>query len=647
MKNLLKSIQGTTPTVVSSSDGVISTATQHLKAIKYPNIINDVAVIGKLKNWHRSFLLRPKYGGKFLFLIYPKNNISQATIISKEFYLQSFNSAPFLLNITIPTSLRQFYHWEWRVVKTENANEIEEQYEKQDILEISDGMLSGQGAMTLSKYAKEQQFFSTLIYQVRPLIEGEIIFEEEKREDNAKIVAWSCHQPYASESDQAIIKQESEKILSWYQNKVEEFSPHMIWMLGDSVYSDGTSSLDFVKQVYNQKGWENSSIQRKDLLSLYRLNYRYHWGFKSMQTIMRKFPHLGMWDDHEIRDGYGSEESDFSSANKVIKQIASQAAEEYLFQYSPKLRSESTKNSLIDNHQAYVNNTIASFIFDGRNSRNYGEDIAVPSEIILLATTLASIALDIATGKVASKVAGKIAGQTIGPKTAADIIDLYRWHNPGEVVSDLQLKDFERFCNHIKSQPHVRYLLLGNAVPFIYLLDFVESIAAESAIAGTDTGKNIRDDIRDSWHSPANRRQLSRLIDILRDLHQARDDIEFINISGDIHISNAFTFQPDGFNKPLYQVTSSALTNNPPGGSEEGILNLLNIDGPLSFNAKSKDFGKMERLWSETKKQNFLTIEADNNAIKLHLCVYNAEDVSSQEKDKILTIRPNQGFTLT
>ena len=121
--------------------------------------------------------------------------------------------------------------------------------------------------------------------------------------------------------------------------------------------------------------------------------------------------------------------------------------------------------------------------------------------------------------------------------------------------------------------------------------------------------------------------------------------MEFINISGDIHISNAFVFQPDGFNKSLFQVTSSALTNDPP--SEEGLLNLLSVDGPLSYNAKSDLFGKMERLWHEGKKQNFLTINANMYAIELHLHTYHSSDVTSQANDKVLTIRPSQGYTLS
>ena len=155
----------------------------------------------------------------------------------------------------------------------------------------------------------------------------------------------------------------------------------------------------------------------------------------------------------------------------------------------------------------------------------------------------------------------------------------------------------------------------------------------------------MRDDIRDSWHSPANRRQLSKLIDILRNLHHARNDLEFINVSGDIHLSNAFVFQPDGFNKPLFQVTSSALTNDPP--SEEGLLKLLSVDGPLSYNASSELFGKMERLWHEGKTQNFLTINANMHAIELHLHTYPSIDATPQANDKILTIRPNHGYLLS
>lgn len=630
MKNLLKPIERTSATFVTKEDGVVSIATEHLNAIKYPNRLNDIAVIGKKKDWQRSFLLRPKYGGVFLFILYPKDNINNETVIMKEFTCPSFNSAPVLLEIDIPIYLREYLHWNYKVVKIAIANEQEHNYSELDLQEISDGTLSVDTSVSLANYAKEEFLYTTLIYDMKGVIEGNISFNEEKESEKSKLCIWSCHQPYVGVNGKAQVKESSEHILPWYEKIINDFSPHMIWMLGDSSYSDGISALDFVNQVYDKKGWQNSWAMKKDLLSLYRLNYRYHWSFSSMQNIMRNYPHLGMWDDHEIRDGYGSDENDFKYENIAIKDIASQAAQEYLFQISPKLRSESNTNIAIDNHQIVFNNSIASFVFDGRNSRNYGEDLAIPSEIPILAGHIAGLFIGGIAGSIVSNLSDTL---------TEEIIDLYRWNNPAEVISDAQLKDFENFCNTLKAQTHTKYLLLGNSVPFIYLMDFIETIASESAIAGSDLGKNIRDDLRDGWHSPANRRQLAKLIDILRNLHHAREDIEFINISGDIHISNAFTFQPEGFSKPLFQVTSSAITNDPPSGSEGGILELLSVDGLLSFNAKSKDLGNITRLWHAAEKQNFLTVEADLNEIKLHLHVFELED-------KVLTIKSNEGFEL-
>lgn len=636
MKNLAGPLRAAPPVPADASDGVLAFAADHLTAVKYPNRINDIAVVGRLRDWHRSFLFRPKYGGRFVFLMYPRNTIDPQSIILREFHAASFNSAPVLIDVTIPAELRFFDTWEWRVVKTGGSNDVENRLDELDALEIADGMLSGLGSAALAEHAIQEASYSTLVFQIRPAMSGEVEFEEEQASERCKLAVWSCHQPYVTQDGLGVVKSISQPILSWYQQKMESFSPHRIWMLGDSVYSDGVGSLDFVRQVYDRTGWQANDAMRKDLLSLYRLNYRYHWGFAPMQAVMRRFPHLGMWDDHEIRDGFGSEESDFRECNQAIKQIATQSAEEYLFQYSPTLRSETTRNSAVDKHQAYIDHTLAAFIFDGRNSRNYGENMPVPSEVPILASAIA--------GLLTGGIVGAVAGGVVGIALASEIVDAYRWHNPGEVVSDLQLKDFEEFCRYVKSQTQVRYVVLGNSVPFIYILDFVESVAAESALAGTSTGQEIRDDIRDSWHSPANRRQLARLLDILKDLHQARPDLEIVNVSGDIHLSNAFAFQPDGFSKPIFQVTSSALTNDPP--SAEGLLSLLSVGGPLSYNTTSPLFGPIQRLWHVGNKQNFLTIDASTHAMALHLQTFDSADPSSEVDDKVLTLRPMAGYTL-
>lgn len=644
MKNRVGTLTTVDPTPADRSDGIAAFAADHLRAVRYPNRIDDIAVVGRLRDWHRSFLLRPRFGGSYVFLMYPRHNPTQELVLESSFRVPSFNSPPTLLDVVVPRHLRSFHEWEWRVVKTGDADGRERELEAlDDLRRPADGMVLGAGSTILARHALAERAYSTLALDLRPAMSGEVGFDQERAREEARITVWSCHQPYETVDGVGAVKKRTETILDWFRARTKRFSPHMVWMLGDSVYSDGTSSLDFVRQVHGEGGWHDSAAKRKDLLSLYRLNYRYHWSFDALQEVMRSFPHLGMWDDHEIRDGYGSDEQDFTQDNVAIRTIASQAAEEYLFQYGPKLRSESTRNSAVDNHMAYVDNTMAAFVFDGRNSRDYGEDMPVPSEVPVLASALAGFLLGLAGGP-AGAAAGAAAGSVAGLRLSAEIVDVYRWHNPGEVVSDLQLQDFERFCHHLKGQSDVTCLVLGNCVPFIYILDFVESFAAESAIAATDTGMNMRDDIRDSWHSPANRRQLVRLVDVLRDLHQARPDLLMLNVSGDIHLSNAFMFQPDGFSRPLFQITSSPLTNDPP--SAEGFLDLVSVDGPLGVDARSDVFGPMRRLW-HVATQNFMTIRSTSSTVEVRLHVFDADDPTSGSKDRVITLRPDGGYSLT
>lgn len=624
------------PTPASAEDGVEVLATAHLTPIKYPVRLNDVAVLGRRGEWHRSFMLRPKYGGRFLFLMHPEGELNPDSVIRRDVTFPAFNTPPKMVDVTIPTALRHHHTWQWRLIQTDAASAGEESFAEQDLPEPADGLLHGVSAAALARSAS----LVTLVYDCRPAISGRIIFEEERNTGNARFVAWSCHQPFDTVNGTPAISQYSEAILHWYRDAVVGFEPHRVWALGDTAYADGIHQLNFTRQVDGKPGWHNNSDLRKDLLSLYRLNYRYHWSFEALQTVMRQFPHLAIWDDHEIRDGYGSDAKDFSEGNLVMRDIARQAAEEYLFQWSPTLRSEGRRNQAVDNHQAYIDRPIAGFIFDGRNSREYGEDLAVPIGAPWLISTALQTVVSVLTLNLASVAVNAAAGKLI-----AELTNAYRWHNPGKVVSDQQLEDFARFCQHLKGQIGVKYLLMGNSVPFIYILDFLETMGAEAQVTETSLASDIRDDMRDSWHAPANRRQLSRLIDILRDLHRARPDMEFINLSGDIHISNAFIYQPEGFDKPLFQVTSSALTNRPTMSEE--VANLLSADGPLSFNAESDVLGSISRLWHEGVFQNFLTVNADDSSIRLNLRVFNREDDRPfGERDRVLTIQSGGGYRL-
>ncbi len=635
-------------------DGVVVGATEHLEPVKYPNRLDDIAVVGRTGAWRRTFMLRPKYGGRFLFLLYPRQGASSEDVLSEPVHFPNFNSAPKVLELRIPPAQRIHHEWDWRLVKTTFVDTEEGDFElRETVKRPGDGFLDGRPAASLTSAAEADGSISHLIFGTRPALEGRIRFSEELDRGVSRMIAWSCHQPYETQNGNPGIHRNSKDILKWLNVFADKFDPHRVWALGDTCYSDGIGPLNFVKQVYDKTGWHNNWDLRKDLLSLFRLCYRHHWSFPAIQGLMRNYPHIAMWDDHEIRDGYGSESADFAEENKAMKDIASQAAEEYLFSWNTRARSESGKNVTIDNHLAYVDAPVAAFVFDGRNNRRYGEDIPLPPDIPLFASIILGAVGGAVTGGLLGGIAGAAAGLAAGTATSTaatvavekELIELYRWHNPGEVISEQQLADFSRYCDHIRGLPGVRYLLLGNSVPFIYVNDIIEALAAELELTATELGQHIRDDIRDSWHSPGNRRQLSRLIGILRNLHIDRPDIEIINLSGDIHISNAFTARPDGFSKPIYQVTSSALTNRI--SISDSVSNLLSVGGTLNFLETDGDFGEVRRLWHEGVYQNFLSIEARETAITLHLHAYNRDDEQAfGTRDRKLIIRPGAGYEL-
>ncbi len=645
---------GLPPVEATAESGIAVASTTHLRPVKYPNRLDDVAVVGRTGAWRRTFMLRPKYAGRFLFLLYPAQGVSAENVLSQPVHFPNFNSAPKVLEFRIPPEHRIHKVWHWRLVKTTFDDGEEGDFELLDaVAEPGDGFLDGHPAASMAAAAEDEGSFAHLIFDTRPALEGRIGFSEERDREVSRVIAWSCHQPYETQNGEPGIHRDSSDILKWLSALAEKFDPHRIWALGDTIYSDGIGPLNFPSQVDSKTGWHNNWEMRKDLLSLYRLCYRYHWSFPGMQSLMRNYPHIAMWDDHEIRDGYGSNSADFVEENKVMKEIARQAAEDYLFSWNTRLRSEAGRHIATDNHMAYVDAPVAAFVFDGRNNRSYGDDIPLPPDIPLFA----SIILGALGGAVAGGALGGIAGAAAGlaagtaASTAAtiavekELLELYRWHNPGEVISDQQFSDLERFCDHIRRLPGVRYLLLGNAVPFIYINDVIETLASELELTATELGRNIRDDIRDSWHSPGNKRQLSRLIGILRRLHNARPDLEIINLSGDIHISNAFTARPEGFSRPIYQVTSSALTNRI--SISDSVSNLLSAGGTLSFMETGGLFGEIKRLWHEGVYQNFLSIEARDSAMTMHLHVYNRDDERPLGgRDRKLVIYPGGGYNL-
>jgi hypothetical protein len=82
---------------------------------------------------------------------------------------------------------------------------------------------------------------------------------------------------------------------------VKDAKPHFIMMMGDQVYIDEDKPDIFEDFVDSQP-----QVRRKALAEKYRTN----WSRRPIKEVMANTPIYMMWDDHEIRDGWGSLASD-------------------------------------------------------------------------------------------------------------------------------------------------------------------------------------------------------------------------------------------------------------------------------------------------------------------------------------------------
>jgi len=514
-------------------------------SINYPVEAHNIVIMGKPAKWQRSWTIHPLVHGDYSLLIYPKGFKERNFITRADINFKGENIAPHRHVFIIPKPLRQFKKWEWSLIKWSNT-------------------------ATLS-LEKKHPPLSSLIFSSRATVKGTFNIKDIVRPKPHRFIVWSCNQPFdTGEEGEPTLNPVVPSVFDWYQKQVERFQPDVIWGLGDTAYSDGCDATNFIDKYYDHTQSLQLEQGKLDLTYDYRNMYLKHWSFKNLQKSMRNYPHYCIWDDHEIRDGWGSEANDFEKGNDVIQLIASKVANEYILNNGPRVREYYKNNSdkQSDAHQAYIEGEIASFIFDGRSSRKYAD-----------------------TG--------------------------------GQVISNEQMDDFKQFCNVVAKDKNIKYLVMGSAIPFINLHGFLENLISKTPKVVTDRIAGIRDDVRDSWHSPGNINQLKQLISVLRWLHRQHATLEIINVSGDIHVSNMFSFQPLGFTKALYQVTSSALSNR------EHPNDTLNDIIQIGSTAWSEALGLVSRIWPTISDPNIILLKPKGTYLEVSLKIY---DLDAEKK---------------
>jgi len=507
--------------------------------VEYPNPLAEaVVIIGYQSREVSTFLIRPQKSGLYEFQIWPKTQplafhwIRRLTFSqdvpqrSEEFTreeLERGGCPPRLLWFSIlecPKDTHIHERWSWSLVRL--SDDIEP-----------------------SRIREPQQ-------RQNPVATGNLRFPqlENLKAESKRIVFWSCNQPFRTKVDgTADMNSESLKIYKWYAKKVEQFNPHLVWAMGDTAYADGTVALDFCNAYYSAKrDWHDNSLRKAELREHYRRMYLYHWSFPAFQSVTRNYPHMLLWDDHEIHGGWGSRNKDYKVANHFATfQAARDVANEFVFSTGPRLSNRSDS----DAHMGLVLDSIAVFAFDIRSSRNY-----MQSRILSLEQKLA----------------------------------------------------FSNFLvEYVVPNANIRSLIISTSTPLAYIMPFTEQI-------GSRIPYHIRSDIRDEWPTPNTAPTMEWLFGELGRLQKIRPEVNLVNLSGDIHVSNAFQLHPKGLKTPLYQITSSALTNRSHlKATLRKVVTLRNV-------TKFEDTrGFCHRLWPDCGKPNFLLVQAEGDSITFRL----------------------------
>jgi len=299
------------------------------------------------------------------------------------------------------------------------------------------------------------------------------------------------------------------------------------------------------------------SYDKDEIGDLYKLNYIAHWSIHDFSAILKTHPHIFTPDDHEYYDGYGSEPQADAKLERLFS-AGRLAAEEFILSGGPRFR----KGLHAEAHQFFVEEPAACFVFDSRESRHYKRSI----------------------------------------------------------MSERQLKDFTEFLAKTEQNQNVRLLILSVSVPLVFLRKGWEDFLAQVPDFVQDVF-HFRDDVRDSWSSPGNIEYLRILFELLRKLDSNRPDLQIVLISGDIHVANAFSFKPRGFQRSLYQITSSSLCN--PHHLPSFIRSVVAI--PKGKYKEWNLYGTIRRLWEDVDKPNFLQCRVDGEGVVFILHVYDEE----------------------
>ena len=168
----------------------------------------------------------------------------------------------------------------------------------------------------------------------------------------------------------------------WEDMKGRYTDPGNIQLLlhmGDQVYADNfyARSLNLLGDV-NDVNNVPPEVEEA-ILETYRLLYRSIWGYSSRRAVLANVSNLMIWDDHEIRDDWGSRPGDADSsakgyyvgtlARRVFREYQRQLWDDFDVDADPDYGSE---------HHLHSWGSLGVLFVDQRGGRSFGREASKP-----------------------------------------------------------------------------------------------------------------------------------------------------------------------------------------------------------------------------------------------------------------------------
>lgn len=272
----------------------------------------------------------------------------------------------------------------------------------------------------------------------------------------------------------------------------------LILHLGDQIYGD--SAFGKAMSILNGKSKGNKR-QETQILELYRSLYRMTWNYPPTQGVLASTSNLMIWDDHEIRDGWGSQKCDYdkSSPEFYVGTLARKVFREYQRQLWDDIDVDEVPGSGYEHH-FHTWGSIGVMFVDQRGGRSFERDAEKPY---------------------------------LGTKQWNDISNAL---STGGLFSD------------------VRALLVVTSVPLVYL---------SSGITTKGSMIDMVEDLKDHWAYLPHRKEQIEMIRLLRRWKEASDDRNVLVIGGDVHVGGHTSIEH--YDKEIFkQFITSPVTNKPP-----------------------------------------------------------------------------------